>query len=538
MRRAGLALVPAGMALAVAAESSSFEAGQHAVAVVDGVVGVVLVGCGIIAWERKPQSRTGALMTVAGFTWFAGTVVPALVLWQRGPLVHLQLSYPTGRLRRRLAVATVAFAYMDAVVEPIAANDFATVILAALVVVAAVDVFVRTTGPARRAGVPALIAALAYASVLAAGALQHLAGRSADRTVLFAYDTVVALVAVVLLLDLLYGRWRESTVADLVVALGQRGGTGSLRHQLARALGDPSLIVGYWIAERAGYVDDAGRTVELPARGEGRVVTEIGGRGERVAILVHDAATIDDAQLLEAVAAAARLAVANARLQAEVQARLKKLAASRRRIVEAGDTQRRRLERELSDGAERRLDAVMHLLDDAKREATEAEAAELGELENELRSAQAELHAFAQGIRPSLLGVGGLAAALPVLAERGPVPVEIAVDVGRLLPAVEAAVYFVCSEALANVAKHAAASRVSVVVIADANQITATITDDGVGGADPSRGSGLRGLADRVEALGGQLAVRDRSGGGTAVTVTIPLTALPGPPVRVDGCRA
>ena len=529
MRRFRLALVSSGIALAVAAEWSSFEAGKHAVAVADGVVGVVLVGCGIVAWERKAQSRTGPLMTLAGFIWLAGTLVPALVLWQRGPLVHVQLSYPTGRLRRRLAVATVAFAYLDAVVEPIATNDFATVVLAALIVLAAVDVFVRTTGPARRAGVPALIGALAYAGVVAAGALQHLAGWNADRAVLFAYDTVVASVAIVLLLDLLFGRWRESTVADLVVALGQRGGTGSLRHQLARALGDPSLVVGYWIAERAGYVDDAGRTVELPVTGAGRAVTQVDGGGEPVAILIHDAATIDDRQLVEAVAAAARVAVANARLQAEVRARLEELAASRRRIVEAGDTQRRRLERQLSDGAERRLDVVMHLLDDARLQATDSEADRLGELENELVSARAELHEFAQGIRPSLLGAGGLAAALPVLAGRAPVPVELVVDVGRLLPAVEAAVYFVCSEALANVAKHAAASRVSVVVAGNADEVTATIADDGIGGADPSRGSGLRGLADRVEALGGQLAVGGRSGGGTAVRVTIPFPGLPSP---------
>lgn len=530
MRRFRLVFVPVGMAVAIAAEWSSFEAGEHAVAVVDGLVGVVLVVSGVVAWDRKVESRTGPLMTLSGFAWFAGTFAPAALLWHRGPLVHVQISYRTGRLRRRLAVATVIAAYVAALVEPLAANDVVTAVLAVLVVVAAVDIFVSTSGPARRAGFPALSATLAYASVLAAGALQHLEGWDLGSAVLFVYDVVVASVAVVLLVDLLFGRWRESTVADLVVALGQRGASGTLRHHLARALGDPSLEVGYWIDERAGYVDDTGRPVELPEPGAGRAVTEIGGPGERVAILVHDAATIDDPQLVGAVAAAARIAVANARLQAEVRARLVELAASRRRIVEAGDAQRRRLERELSDGAERRLDVVMHLLDDALREATGAEVAELGELENELLSARAELHAFAQGIRPSLLGEGGLAAALPVLAGRAPVPVELVVDVGRLVPAVEAAVYFVCSEALANVAKHASATRVSVVVAGRADEVMVTITDDGIGGADPSRGSGLRGLTDRVEALGGRLDVGDRSGGGTAVTVTIPLPDRPGLP--------
>lgn len=528
MRWFRLGFVSVGIAAAIAAESRSFERGEHAVAIVDGLVGVVLVVSGVIAWGRKPQSRTGLLMTLSGFVWFAGSFAPATLLWHRGPLVHLQISYPTGRLRRRLALATVMTAYVAALVEPLAANDVVTVVVAVLVVVVAVDLVASTSGPARRASIPALSVSLAYAGVLSAGALQHWAGWDSERAVLFVYDAVVASVGVVLLVDLLFGRWRESTVADLVVALGQHG-SGTLRHHLARALGDPSLEVGYWIDERIGYVDDTGEPVEFPEQGAGRVVTEIGGRGKRVAILVHDPATIDDPLLVDAVAAAARIAVANARLQAEVRGRLVELVASRRRIVEAGDAQRRRLERELSDGAECRLEVVMHLLDDARRDATEAEVVELGRLENELVSARAELHAFAQGIRPSLLGEGGLAVALPVLAGRVPVPFELVVDVGRLLPAIEAAVYFVCSEALANVAKHASATRVSVVVAASAVEVTATITDDGIGGADPFRGSGLRGLADRVEALGGQLDVADPSGGGTAVTVTIPLPQPPGP---------
>jgi signal transduction histidine kinase len=514
-------LVIAGLALAVVSEWKQLEAGEPGKAIADGAVGVVLVVCGLGAWEWKAESRTGRLMTLAGFTWFAGSLAPAALFWHRGPLVHLHISYPTGRLRRRFAAATVVVAYVGAVIALLADNDVVTVVVSALVMLAAYDVFVRTSGPARRAAVPALVAALAYAGVLAAGALERLAGWDAD--ILFAYDVVVASVAVVLLVDLLFGRWNEATVADLVVALGQRGGTGTLRHQLSRALGDPSLEVGYWIAERERYVDEAGRDVELPAQRAGRTVTEIGGRGERVAILIHDTSTIDDPVLVAAVAAAARLAVANARLQADVRVRLAELDASRRRIVEAGDATRRRLERELSQGTERRLERVMRLLDDVRHEATGEEAAGLSELQEELRSAQAEVHDFAQGIRPSALGEGGLAAALPVLAGRVPLPVELTVDVGRLLPAVEAAVYFVCSEALANIAKHASASRVSLVVAGGVDEIVATITDDGKGGADPTRGSGLRGLADRVEALGGRLDVGDGISGGTVVTVTIPL---------------
>ena len=400
-------------------------------------------------------------MTLAGFAWLTGSLLPVAIFWHRGPLVHLCVTYPTGRLRRRLAVMAVGVAYVDGLVKPIASNDVVTLAVAVLVAVAAVDVFVRTSGPARRSGAIALASALAYAGTLAAGALVRLFDLDADETVLILYDAVVASIAIVLLLELLFGRWTEETVADLVVALGERAGTGTLRDQLAKALGDPSLIVGYWIAEPARYVDDGGRPVELPVPGEDRAVTEIDDDGNRVAVLVHDPATMDDPRLVAAVAAAARLSVVNARLQAEIQGRVSEVAESRRRIVEAVDDQRRRLERELSEGAQRRLDGVLRLVDGARCAAPAVEAAGLNELEVEIRAAQAELRDFAQGIRPSALDQGGLAAALPVLAERVPVPVDLDIDVGRVPPAIEAAVFFVCSEALANVAKHALAQRVS-----------------------------------------------------------------------------
>ena len=183
------------------------------------------------------------------------------------------------------------------------------------------------------------------------------------------------------------------------------------------------------------------------------------------------------------------------------------------------------MEGELSGGAGRRLESVAGLLDDAGIDASGTVARGLCEVKAELRAAQAELRDFAQGLRPSALGEGGLAAALPDLTLRVPVPVELAVSVGRLPPAVEAAVYFVCSEALANVAKHADAHRVSVDVVCHDGEVVARIDDDGVGGVDPTRGSGLRGLADRVEALGGRLGVEASTDGGTSVTAAIPIDA-------------
>jgi signal transduction histidine kinase len=521
-----LGLLLGALGLAVGAEWVSYEAGDLALVVADAVVGLVLVACGIVAWERRGESRVGPLMVLSGYTWFAGNFWAQLLYLHRGPLVHLHISYPTGRLRRRLAQATVAAAYVDAVVEPIARNDVVTLVLAGLVAAAALDGFLRASGTARRAGVPALAAALAFASVLAFGAVERLAGWDADRASLWAYDIVIACLAVVLLVDLLRGRWAEAVVADLVVDLGKRSDTRTLRDELGRALGDRSLVLGYWLPEEGRYVDDAGRPVELPEPGAGRAVTPIDHQGQPVAVLVHDEAVLEDPALVESVASAARMAVSNVRLQAEVRARVVELAASRRRIVEAADAQRRRLERELRAGAERRLAGVASILDETRAAIDGPAAATLAETEEELRKARAELNAFAQGIHPSSLTDGGLAAALPELARRGGVPVELDVSIGRLDSTIEAAVYFLCSEALANAVKHAEATRVTIRVARSGERLVVEVADDGVGGADPARGTGLRGLADRIEALGGRLSVKSLPPSGTRLLAEIPIDLL------------
>ena len=199
----------------------------------------------------------------AGLAWFAGTLWAGAVFWHRGPLVHLHLSYPTGRLRWRPAVATVAVIYAVSAVEPIADSDRLTLAIAVAVAVVAVWTFGLASGMARRAGIPALIAALALAAALSFGALNRQLGWQADRQALWIYDAVVLGAVLILLVDLLRGRWAEAVVTGLVVDLGRRSGTGALRDELARALGDPSLVVGYWLPDESEYVDDAGLPVEL-----------------------------------------------------------------------------------------------------------------------------------------------------------------------------------------------------------------------------------------------------------------------------------
>jgi signal transduction histidine kinase len=336
-----------------------------------------------------------------------------------------------------------------------------------------------------------------------------------DTTGLWAYQGVLVLVAIGLFADLLWGRWTQAAITGLVVDLGEPEGVGTLQAKLARAVGDPSLQVAYRLPDTDGYVDDAGRPVALPAAGATRTVTYLQESGQQIGALVHDAAVLDDPDLVSAVAAAAGVAVTNARLQAEVRARVSEVEASRRRIVEAGDAERRRLEGELREGAERRLAHVTELLADR------APAAD--GLQGELQAARAALTEFARGVHPRTLTEAGLAAALAELRARCPVPVQVSVPEQRLEPAVEAAIYYLCAEALTNIAKHAQASQAGVRVQRRAGLVVVEIWDDGVGRADAAGGSGLRGLADRVQALQGRLRVESPPGEGTHLLAELPL---------------
>jgi len=244
-------------------------------------------------------------------------------------------------------------------------------------------------------------------------------------------------------------------------------------------------------------------------------VLPIDDDGRRVAVLVYDDAVLDDPALRAAVSAATRLAVSNARLRGEVRARVAEVAASRRRILDASDDQRRRLEHELQEGAGRRLAHVAELL--------AGSGEPLEEARTDLESARVELRELARGMHPATLTEDGLPAALQELAGRSPVPVEISAPPARFAPALEAAAYFVCSESLANVAKYASASRVRIAITDGSGRLAVEVDDDGVGGADPAHGSGLRGLGDRVETLGGRLTVDSPPHGGTRVAAELPL---------------
>jgi signal transduction histidine kinase len=263
---------------------------------------------------------------------------------------------------------------------------------------------------------------------------------------------------------------------------------------------------------------------------DGATWTEVTLHGRRIAAMRHDPSLADQPQLVRAAGAAAALAIENQRLSAELRARIEELRASRARLVDAGDAERRRLERNLHDGAQSRLVALGLRLRVARRKLPDD--SEVGTLLDEsaaeLQASLAELRELARGIHPAVLTDRGLDAALRSLAGRAPVPVEIAGEVpAGLPPAVDTALYFVAAEALTNVAKYAQATRATISVARDRTRVVLAVEDDGVGGADVAGGSGLRGLSDRVAALDGHLEVRSPPGAGTTVRAEVPLLSPP-----------
>ena len=533
-RRVWLLLWPAGAVVGIAAEWRLYGWADPGDWVPDLLAGWAMIACGLAGWSRRPQSRSGALLAAAGFAWFAPNFAAtgsAALAWlsayalylYRGPLVQLVLTYPQGRPVRRLDRAAVIAGYAAAVITPVWADKTATIVLACLLVAVAVRGYVCAAGRERRMRLAALQATAVLAAVLAAITLVRLAapGHAANVATLHAYQAALCGLSLGLLVGLLRGSWERAEVADLVVELGATR-SGTLRDELARALGDPSLQVGYWVPRSAGFVDSGGRPLRVPDPGSERSMTMVERDGQPLAVLVHDPAVLGDPGLVEAVSSAARLAAANARLQAEVRARLAEIGASRRRILEAGDEERGRLERRLRDGALRRLDEVAQTLRRARRPAAGGADERLARAEIQLARTQEELRRLARGIHPRELSERGLAAALASLARDVPLPVKLAVSVTGESPAAAACAYFVCSEALANVAKYAAASKVAVSVRSGTEGIRVEVEDDGIGGADPGRGTGLRGLADRVETLGGTLTVDSPPGRGTRLVAVIP----------------
>ena len=515
-----------------------------------------LIAVSVVVVERPRWRRARWLLAAAPFLLFGADLE-----WARSPalwtvgflleglwvalLVQLVLTFPAGGSWSRPAGVAIVCAYavtllgqlagvlvapdprnlLSVAPDPRAAHaiDRAQAICGlaiAFLVVCLVLQRSRAPGsPARRAQSPLLLAAAATGLAALAWLGWVIASDAAVPTV----ETVARAVAVTLPLGIVTGvawsRLRRPQASDLVVEL--RTDAVTMRERLASALGDPTLEVLYRLAG-GRYVDAAGTPVELP-QGPDRAVTAVTVHAEEIAVLVHDPALLDDPELVESVRATAGLVLENERLAAEVRSQLAEVRASRGRIVAAGDAERRRIERNLHDGAQQRLVTLSVVLGLEASRADTAAAGLLSRAQDEVEQAIAELRELARGIHPTLLRDGGLTVAVEALARRAPLPVRVQSGVRARLPdPIELAAYLVVSEALTNVAKHASAETAAVVLEPKPGALHLSVTDDGIGGAMINPGSGLAGLRDRVEALDGTLSIESDATHGTAVRAVFP----------------
>jgi hypothetical protein len=482
----------------------------------DLLVGVVWIGVAVSLWPQERTRRAAAISAGFAAAWLAGSIEPTLVVLHRGPLMHLVLAYPAGRLDSGIARLVVGVAYIQGALGggldgPGWTLAFATVFVASASVRA-----LAATGAVRRSRLVPVAVSAGIGTVLAIGAASRLAGGDAD--VLLAYQLVLIVAGAAVAADLRIARWSQATIAGLVVDLGERAVGGVVRDRLARAIGDPTLNVAYVLDDSRPPVDEHGQVVELPADRDPRVVTPVDLAGRRLALLIHDPAALADRSVIDGATGALSVAVANAQLQTTVRASVAGVEASTRRLLDAADAERRRF------GSELRAD-VEPLLREAADElrAADAEASLIARVD----AVRGQLFRLAGGLDPVMLDERGLGAALRELADQAGMPVSVSVPDERFPPEVEKCVWFTCSEAVANALKHARASRLEIAVRTAGGVLDVVVSDDGVGGADPATGSGLRRLAGRVESAGGSLAVHSPPGGGTRVVAELRPGAVP-----------
>ncbi|HEV3471705.1 MAG TPA: histidine kinase [Actinomycetota bacterium] len=531
------------------------------------------------AWRMRPEKRTGNLLLACAASWWLalliGTRVP--IVWTLSSalqvlilplLYYLVLAFPQGRLTTRwsrilvgmqvvfisqsIAFATVydpaAFGCTNCQPglnlllirsdpELILARDEALrwFIFIDLVFIATLIVrLIRSSPPRRRVLLPLYLPAIGWTlSFFIYGVTQLIARVLIYEPPTLAYHLSLlgfAISLLVLPLLFLVGlarlRGRRARISDLVLELGDLPTPERLRDALRKTLGDPSLQVGIWVPEAKRYLGADGRTLIEPAADDNRVATLLERNAEPLAMIVHDEALLEDPGLVSAVTAATKLAVENDRLQQELLDQLVEVHESRARIVQAADAERKRIERNLHDGAQQRLVALsvaLRTVDSRLDPQSGAASESLEELSRELDQALEELRELARGTYPAILSEQGLPGAFRSLANTSRLPVDVDVDLNERLPErVEATGYFIASEALANAAKHAQASVVQLRARKDDGDLVVEVADDGVGGARMASGSGLRGLVDRVDALDGHITITSPAGQGTTVAARIP----------------
>jgi signal transduction histidine kinase len=530
--------------------------------------GLVYVAAGLVAWWRRPSNWLGAIMVAGGLSWLAvalantgpGVLVAVGIVLARLPLavlVHLLLAFPSGQLRTRAARWTAAAGYLVAVglqvpqylfapaaspggalaatASPALASagtwvqdcaGIATMAVTALILAGRVRQAAR---PQRRVLLPldlyGIIALLLIP--LLPNVIQPLTGLSPDITVAVQV-VVLGLVPVAFAAGVLRGGFaRTGEIQELGAWLGaDAGGRLPVEEALARALGDESVQLAYWMPVRLAYIGADGSPLPLPPAGSGRAAAEISTGGRRIGAIIYDATMIADPELVLAAGRVVAIAVDRQRLTAELLASQAALRESRARLVEAADAERRRIARNLHDGLQTKL--VLLALEAQQLAghpgASPAAAGAATALRERIDAAAAELRELVHAVMPAALIERGLAAAAEDLADRMPVPTRVEIGVDGVLPdSVSATAYFVLAEGLANAVKHARAAKLEVRIARDQDRLVVEVRDDGVGGAASGDGGlGLRSLADRVNALDGRLLVDSPAGQGTNLRAELP----------------
>jgi len=569
------------------AGSASEHAWLEAVARVLTVAAPLAVGG--FALQRPHFERFGALLVAAGFAWFLTTLANAddaalysaarVSYWVfEALLIYLLLSFPTGRLDSRLdralvwsAVLLVLMLYLPTallveeypVPSPVASCDvscpgnafmvsgsepgviedlvrplreFITIALFAAVTVRLALRIGGSTRLMRRALAPVLaVACLRCAVFVGALLARRIAPESGVVEVaVWLLALTVPLTAVAFLAGLV--RWWVFVARSsqrLAARLRGHPTPEDLRLALAEEFDDPSLAIVYWLGNGDDHWSDAdGHRRDPPAATPGRAVTEIVDGGSPVAAIVHDAALEDDRAFVDTATSYALMTLDNHRLSAQASSLLRAVRESRSRIQAAADDERRRIERDLHDGAQQRLVALRIKLELAAERTGDGHgngaegAAVLRRLGGDVEAALEEVRSLARGIYPAPLADRGLVEGLRTAALRNPLPTTVlAVGVRRHSRAIESAAYFCCLEALQNAAKHAEGASSAVVELSDNGSLRLEVRDDGAG-FDPDEiasGVGFTSMRDRVAAVGGELAITSSPGRGTLVSATIPL---------------
>ncbi len=557
---AGLALGAFSLALARAEPDFSFAGDSLEGAVALLGAGWALLACGLVFWSRRPRNGVGPLLVAAGSAWFlaewdtpgVGSAVvftTGLVFFAACPplAAWAMLAYPGGRLESWEERVAVALAVAGAVLvlgllpalffdpatfgcvqcpnnlllvadEPGRYNDLSRfgvhlgLAWSLLLIVVVAWRVARSSRTRQRVVAPVVVAGCVYLVLVAATFVTSLdrgfvGSGELERRLWLAQATSLAAFAAAVAWGLLRARRTRSSLARLVVELGESAPPGGLRDGLAEALADSQLELAYPVGE-GRYADARGRPVD-PAPVDGRSATPLVREGRPVAVILHRSDLLDNPELIEEVTSAARLALENERLQAEARAQLEDLRSSRTRIIEAGDAERRRLERDLHDGAQQRLVGLSLALRLMRGQlgANREFVSRIDEAEAELGRAVAELRELAHGIHPAVLSDEGLAAAVEALAEEAPLRIS-GLPQERFSPPVETAAYLVVAEAAKTGAVRVSARRLDGVLVVDVEAET-----------EPDE---LLDLEDRVGALDGRLGVERAADGGVRIRAEIP----------------